>query len=166
MIVGAPFYFSKHAGGSVYVYMNDNYSLSNKYLVKLTGKIESRFGFAISNAGDLNKDGCDDLAIGSPYENDGVVYIYLGSRINGLDREPKQIIKGESLPVPLKTFGYSLSGGIDLDGNDYPDLLVGAFDTVIIYLCTYNAVYNNIKIANEICFRMRLYYIELDPLST
>ena len=27
----------------------------------------------------------------------------------------------------LSTFGYSLSGGFDLDGNSYPDLLVGAF---------------------------------------
>lgn len=130
MIVGAPFYFTKHAGGSVYVYINNDYSLSNQYSIKLTGKIESRFGFAISNVGDLNKDGCDDLAIGSPYEHDGAVYIYLGSRTNGLDVVPKQIIKGESLPVPLKTFGYSLSGGIDLDENGYPDLLVGAFDSV------------------------------------
>lgn len=39
------------------------------------------------------------------------------------------------LPVkPLKTFGFSLSGGSDLDGNGYNDLVVGAFasDTVTI----------------------------------
>lgn len=28
---------------------------------------------------------------------------------------------------PLETFGWSLSGGTDLDANGYPDLLVGAF---------------------------------------
>lgn len=27
----------------------------------------------------------------------------------------------------LKTFGYSLSGGLDLDSNEYPDLLIGAY---------------------------------------
>jgi len=27
------------------------------------------------------------------------------------------------------TFGYSLSGGVDLDGNSYPDLLVGAYES-------------------------------------
>lgn len=27
----------------------------------------------------------------------------------------------------LKTFGYSLSGGSDLDSNEYPDLLIGAY---------------------------------------
>ena len=30
--------------------------------------------------------------------------------------------------MPLKTFGYSLSCGIDMDLNGYPDLLVGAYE--------------------------------------
>lgn len=57
---------------------------------KLTGKLESRFGFAITSLGDLNKDGIDDIAIGAPYEDNGVVYIYLGSS-NGLIKEPSQV---------------------------------------------------------------------------
>lgn len=34
----------------------------------------------------------------------------------------------------IRTFGYSLSGGLDLDQNGYPDLLVGAYekDTVVL----------------------------------
>uniref|UniRef100_A0A915ITE0 Integrin alpha-2 domain-containing protein n=1 Tax=Romanomermis culicivorax TaxID=13658 RepID=A0A915ITE0_ROMCU len=31
------------------------------------------------------------------------------------------------LGADLRTFGWSLSGGVDLDSNGYPDLLVGAF---------------------------------------
>lgn len=50
-----------------------------------------RFGLAISSLGDLNRDGCDDLAIGAPYEGNGVVYIYLGSP-NGLITKPSQVI--------------------------------------------------------------------------
>lgn len=29
----------------------------------------------------------------------------------------------------LRTFGWSLSGGLDMDNNQYPDLLVGAYDS-------------------------------------
>ena len=48
-----------------------------------------------------------------------------------------QTIRASDIPtdIPnLRTFGYSLSGGIDLDENGYPDLLVGAYesDTVIL----------------------------------
>lgn len=47
-----------------------------------------------------------------------------------MDELPQQHLHSK----PLKTFGFSLSGGSDLDGNDYNDLVVGAFasDTVII----------------------------------
>lgn len=50
----------------------------------------SRYGFAIANLGDLNKDGFEDIAIGAPYEGNGTVYIYLGSK-DGLILEPSQV---------------------------------------------------------------------------
>lgn len=91
LIIGAPFYFEKQTGGAVYIYHNnpDRCLLCEKPQ-KLTGKLESRFGFAISSLGDLNKDGVDDLAVGAPYEDVGVVYIYLGSS-QGLIKEPSQV---------------------------------------------------------------------------
>lgn len=130
LLVGAPFYFSRDVGGAVYLYLNINSSLHQEYNVKLTGKQESQFGIAIANAGDLNKDGCQDIAIGSPYEGNGVVYIYMGDREKGLNTKPDQVITAEALPVLMKTFGYALSGGVDLDANGYPDLLVGAYENV------------------------------------
>lgn len=117
----------------MYLYLNKDHELPTKYNLRLTGKPDSQFGIAIANAGDLNKDGCEDIAIGSPYENDGVVYIHMGDRNNGLHTKPDQIITAKSLPLAnrlMKTFGYSLSGNIDLDGNGYPDLLVGAYKAV------------------------------------
>ncbi|XP_068633179.1 integrin alpha-PS1-like isoform X2 [Battus philenor] len=134
LLVGAPFYFSRDAGGAVYLYLNVKNSLRTDYDVKLTGKSESQFGIAIANTGDLNKDGCEDVAIGSPYEGNGVVYIHLGDRKKGLQAKPDQVIRAESLPRVMKTFGYSLSGGMDLDSNGYPDLLVGAYENSSVAL--------------------------------
>ncbi|XP_073956802.1 integrin alpha-PS1-like isoform X3 [Choristoneura fumiferana] len=134
LLIGAPFYFSKENGGAVYLYLNDKRHFSQKYNKRLTGKPESQFGISIANAGDLNKDGCEDVAIGSPYEDNGVVYIHLGNRKNGLHTKADQVIRAESLPNTMKTFGYSLSGGTDLDANGYPDLLVGAYENSSVAL--------------------------------
>lgn len=131
LLVAAPFYFSRTDGGAVYVYQNENHRLPSKYTLKLTGKLESQFGLAMTNLGDINKDSCDDIAIGAPYEDNGVVYIYLGSK-DGLNTKPSQIISASDLGLlsaPIKTFGSSLSGGIDYDGNSYPDLLIGAYQS-------------------------------------
>ncbi|XP_049862798.1 integrin alpha-PS1 isoform X1 [Schistocerca gregaria] len=137
LIVGAPFYFFKEDGGRVYVYTNlrEDCEDCNKP-VTLTGQLESRFGFAITNLGDINKDGFDDIAVGAPYDGNGAVFVYLGSE-KGIITEPAQVLRAESLPsnvLPMRTFGYSLSGGLDLDQNGYPDLLIGAYEQDSIVL--------------------------------
>lgn len=38
----------------------------------------------------MNKDGYDDIAIGAPYEGNGVIYIYQGSD-HGIIVEPSQV---------------------------------------------------------------------------
>lgn len=48
-------------------------------------------------------------------------------------RPPKiQVISGSELG--LQTFGYALSGGLDVDGNSYPDLLVGSLAERVVLL--------------------------------
>ena len=38
------------------------------------------------------------------------------------------------LQYEMKGFGYSLSGGLDMDFNGYPDLLIGSLsDTAVLY---------------------------------
>lgn len=136
LVVGAPFYYGKEAGGAIYVYMNSINGLDKTPPERITGKPDSRFGFALANIKDLNKDGYEDLAVGAPYENHGVVYIYFGSA-KGLTKnsEPAQVIRSQDLPgVPVPTFGYSLSGGLDMDNSGYPDLLVGAYEADRIML--------------------------------
>ena len=42
---------------------------------------DSQFGLALSRAGDLNRDGYEDFAVGAPYEEGGgAVYVFLGAR--------------------------------------------------------------------------------------
>ena len=43
----------------------------------------------------------------------------------------------QAFVTPLKTFGSSLSGGMDLDENGYPDLVVGAYESGQVVLLRY-----------------------------
>ena len=130
LFVAAPFYHHNHHGGAVYYYKNTPNGLDTVSApIILKGVSESRFGFSVSSAGDVNSDGYEDLVIGAPYEGNGAVYLYQGSS-RGLRTKPSQIIRAEDIPGPvLQTFGYSLSGGLDMDLNNHSDVLVGAYQS-------------------------------------
>ncbi|NXY25023.1 ITA3 protein, partial [Atrichornis clamosus] len=136
LVVGAPHYFERkqEVGGAVFVYMNEAGGFQQSPSLVLTGPSSSGFGFAVASIGDVNQDGFQDIAVGAPFEGHGKVYIYHSSA-EGLRDRPRQVISGSDLgPTKIKTFGYSLSGGLDMDGNSYPDLLVGSLDERIVLL--------------------------------
>ncbi|NXB27052.1 ITA3 protein, partial [Rhagologus leucostigma] len=136
LVVGAPYYFERkqEVGGAVFVYMNEAGGFQQLPSLKLTGPSYSGFGFALASIGDVNQDGFQDIAVGAPFEGPGKVYIYHSSA-EGLRDRPRQVISGSDLgPAKIKTFGYSLSGGLDMDGNSYPDLLVGSLSERIVLL--------------------------------
>lgn len=88
---------------------------------------------SLTSLGDINVDGYGDFAVGAPYDGPqgrGAVYIYHGS-IDGPLEKHSQVIFAEDVSGigPVSTFGFSVSGGIDLDGNMYPDLVVGAYES-------------------------------------
>ncbi|KAM9514617.1 integrin alpha-7 isoform 4-T4 [Guaruba guarouba] len=133
LVVGAPHFFErqKEIGGAAYVYINPAGRWDAATPLRLNGTRGSMFGIALSAAGDLNHDGFEDLAVGAPFDGAGKVYIYHGSSL-GIVATPAQVLDGEA--VGVTAFGYSLSGGLDVDGNLYPDLLVGSLsDTVVLY---------------------------------
>ncbi|XP_058022932.1 integrin alpha-7 isoform X4 [Ahaetulla prasina] len=133
LVVGAPNFFDRkeRIGGAVYVYINQAGRWENILPIRLNGTSDSLFGITVGAIGDLNQDGFQDFAVGAPLDGDGKVYIYHGSNL-GIVTKPAQILTGES--VGIKMFGYSFSGGLDIDGNFYPDLLVGSLsDTVVLY---------------------------------
>uniref|UniRef100_A0A8C6CFQ0 Integrin subunit alpha 3 n=2 Tax=Monodon monoceros TaxID=40151 RepID=A0A8C6CFQ0_MONMO len=137
LLVGAPYYFERkeEVGGAIYVFMNQaGTSFPAHPSLLLHGPSRSAFGFSVASVGDINQDGFQDVAVGAPFEGLGKVYIYHGSS-RGLLRQPQQVIHGEKLGLPgLATFGYSLSGQMDVDENLYPDLLVGSLSDHIVLL--------------------------------
>ncbi|XP_054908189.1 integrin alpha-3-like isoform X2 [Poeciliopsis prolifica] len=135
LLVGAPFYFNRQqeVGGAVYVYMNAGGRFHSEPTVVLMGSVGSAFGMAVAAAGDLNQDGYQDFAVGAPFHDTGCVMIWTGSK-EGISAEPSQMIEGRSVSPGFKTFGYSLAAGLDVDGNQYPDLLVGSLDDTVALL--------------------------------
>ncbi|XP_066865551.1 integrin alpha-7 isoform X4 [Kogia breviceps] len=133
LVVGAPYFFERQEelGGAVYVYMNQGGHWAGVSPLRLCGSPDSMFGISLAVLGDLNQDGFPDLAVGAPFDGDGKVFIYHGSSL-GVVVKPSQVLEGEA--VGIKSFGYSLSGGLDVDGNRYPDLLVGSLaDTAVLF---------------------------------
>ncbi|EGW12538.1 Integrin alpha-7 [Cricetulus griseus] len=133
LIVGAPYFFERQEelGGAVYVYMNQGGRWTHTPPLRICGSPDSMFGISLAVLGDLNQDGFPDIAVGAPFDGDGKVFIYHGSSL-GMVVKPSQVLEGEA--VSIKSFGYSLSGGLDVDGNYYPDLLVGSLaDTAALF---------------------------------
>ncbi|XP_077779873.1 integrin alpha-5 isoform X1 [Podarcis muralis] len=145
LLIGAPLYMEKTEDGRVqevgrvYIFLQQLYGMEPVASAALTGHQEfGRFGSAIAPLGDLDQDGYNDVAIGAPFggkEQQGMVYVYNG-RPGGLNPKPSQVLQGHwPAGQTPDFFGFSMRGAKDLDGNGYPDLIVGAFgmDTALVY---------------------------------
>ncbi|XP_047469975.1 integrin alpha-5-like [Penaeus chinensis] len=130
LVVGAPLAQAPNQmldHGRVYVHYAPTNKVSKRPRLVLVGKEAwGRFGHAVSCPGDLNQDGYDDVAIGAPFSDEGgVVYIYNGGA-NGLRAEYSQKIAASQFLAGLRSFGFSIDGGIDVDSNGHPDLIIGS----------------------------------------
>ncbi|XP_076799395.1 integrin alpha-2-like [Clavelina lepadiformis] len=145
LLVSAPLYsLTSYDEGKVFVYISqpsntvEKWSNGTYHPLEINGsKRGGRFGTTMASAGDLNDDGFIDVAIAAPCaeSNQGEVYIYHGAN-DGLNPDVKQIISASSFTgLRLQYFGLSLQGDIDVDGNLYPDLLVGApmSDAIVLF---------------------------------
>ncbi|XP_044617996.1 integrin alpha-8 isoform X1 [Equus asinus] len=138
VLIGAPLFMEREFEsnpkevGQVYLYLQVSALVFRDPQVLTGTEVFGRFGSAVAHLGDLNQDGYNDIAIGAPFagkDQRGKVLIYNGNK-DGLNTKASQILQGvwASQAVP-SGFGFTLRGDSDIDKNDYPDLIVGAFGT-------------------------------------
>ncbi len=122
--------------GEVYVYYGSatGYASTPSWYAQDT-TTSTGFGNRVAGIGDLNGDGCDEIAVGAPSHNSntGAVYIFYGSA-GGL---PDANGDGKGVPSDAawraignqmwSAFGSSIVSG-DFDGNGYRDLAVATPD--------------------------------------
>lgn len=128
LLVGSPLYTISHDEGRVYLFFANSESTLFMKAQTIDGRNQgARFGTAVVALGDLDKDGCADVAVGAPYENGaGTVYIYSGS-VLGLTLTQK--IMAQDISLNLKGFGFSITRATDVDMNMYGDIAIGAFQS-------------------------------------
>ncbi len=108
-------------------------SLSGSDGFRLDGESDSDYAGRVSNAGDINGDGIDDLIVGAPSRNDGAGSIYvvfgrdtgfdaslsLGSLNGGNGFRLDGVAAGEAA-------GRAISAAGDINGDGIGDLIIGA----------------------------------------
>jgi hypothetical protein len=90
-------------------------------------------GYSVSNAGDVNRDGFDDVIIGEPYHDSsntpGSSYVIFGrgdSDFVNIDLYTLKPEQGFAITGSVSgNGGWSVSGAADLDRDGYSDLLIG-----------------------------------------
>ena len=140
LIVGAPFdhrdngYLSGVTyviyGGDALSDISDISALSADQGFEVQGAYEYyASGGSVSDAGDINGDGYDDLIIG-PYGPNEAYVLYGGARgtlgdvdLANLDAAQGFVLTGDDAGSP---FGVSVSSAGDVNGDGYDDLIIGA----------------------------------------
>lgn len=94
---------------------------------QVSGAPNARVGRAVGAAGDVNRDGYGDLAVGAPDESgnqaaEGKLAIYTGGPL-GLSSAPTLALESS---FATAGFGTAFDGSGDFDGDGFTDLVVGA----------------------------------------
>ncbi|NIJ53990.1 FG-GAP-like repeat-containing protein [Dyadobacter arcticus] len=130
VLVSAPMYDQGQADeGAVFVYHGSSTGIGSIASLILEGnQAGASLGWAVSNAGDINKDGYGDVVVGVPfYDNgqidEGAVFAYYGSA-GGLNNQPGKILEGNQTGGQM---GQALALAGDVNADGYSDVIIGAY---------------------------------------
>ncbi|MBN95818.1 MAG: hypothetical protein CL928_17395, partial [Deltaproteobacteria bacterium] len=113
--------------------LGGNSTIANAFwsTTNVGNQINTRLGFSVAGAGDLNLDGFDDIIVGAPYyehvsnrANEGGAFVFLGSS-TGPSTTPDAVLYPN---YGGAHFGWSVDGAGDINGDGYADIVVGAPD--------------------------------------
>ncbi|MFO0558433.1 MAG: FG-GAP-like repeat-containing protein [Polyangiales bacterium] len=134
IVVGVPMGTSPSVGvdaGNVSLFLGQATGLASTATNSLPAiQNLSSFGFSLASPGDTNRDGFDDLVVGAPQNrpgglsNAGSAFIFRGSA-SGLPAMASQTIDGA---VMSASFGISVGGSGDFNGDGFADAIIGAFN--------------------------------------
>jgi hypothetical protein len=129
LIVGAPGYDNgQPAQGRAFLYLGSAQGLSTTPAwTAESNQTFAEFGNSVAAAGDVNRDGYDDVVIGAPgYTNgqsmEGAAFLYLGSA-QGLASSPAWIAESNQAQ---SGFGGVVASAGDINGDGCADVVVGA----------------------------------------
>lgn len=114
-------------GGAVFIFLGGASISTTPSLGLFAEASNDWFGQSVSNAGDVNGDGFDDLVVGAPY-NDAVAnaagraYVYFGG--DPMDNTVDVFLEGAA--QSNAHFGWSVAGAGDVNNDGFTDVIVGA----------------------------------------
>jgi hypothetical protein len=128
LVGAADFENGQYREGAVFVYHGSASGISPSPAIVLESNVvEARFGFSVSAAGDLNRDGYGDIVVGAPdYANgqadEGAAYVYYGGPA-GIDSTTMVRLESNGTNFAM---GSSVASAGDVNGDGYSDLILGA----------------------------------------
>jgi hypothetical protein len=132
VVVGA---FRHYAGapeaGCAYLYLGSSMGLSPHPAWTAEGEDGfAWFGYAVSGAGDVNRDGFSDVIVGAPSNGGGLegrAYLFMGT-VAGLDKQARWIGRQEG----VERFGSRVSSAGDVNNDRYWDILIAANNDLLV----------------------------------